>query len=139
MRPTRPSASRGGARRGLTLVEVLIALTLLVVVLLPIMVGFSQSLVATSDTAVTAAAASIARAALEELKGADFDALASAPPTPADLRPGDSFFEVTVLVVVARPDEPAGSGLKRAEVAVYRRGATSPVVTLSTYLTPFGI
>jgi len=130
---------------GFTLVEVLVALTLMAFVLLPVMAGLSQALVSTSESSITAAATSIARDKNEQLKAlvrsssSGFAALASQPREPADLRPGDSFFEVEVTVETVRPDDSLHSGMKKAAVMVYRTGSDRPVTTLTTYLVPFGI
>jgi len=126
-------------RDGLTLVEVLVALTLLAVVLLPVIVAFSQALVSSSDSAITAAAASIVRDEIERLKPMDFGVIASRPRETRDLKPGDSFFEVAVVVDVVRPDDAAHAGLKKAEVTVYRTGGRRPVAVATTYFTPFGV
>jgi len=139
----RQTTSRGES--GFTLVEVLVALTLMAFVLLPVMMGLSQALVSTSESSITAAATSIARDKAEELKAlvlgssSGFAALASQPREPADLRPGDSFFEVEVTVETIRPDDSQHSGMKKAAVTVYRAGGDRPVTTLTTYLMPFGI
>ena len=130
---------------GITLVEVLVALTLMAFVLLPVIIGLSQALVSTSESTITAAATSIARERNEELKAlvrsssTGFAALASQPREPADFEPGDSFFEVEVLVETVRPDDSVHSGMKKAAVTVYRSGGGRPVTTLTTYLVPFGI
>ena len=124
---------------GLTLVEVLIALTLLGVALLPVIVGFSQALMSTSESSISAAAASIARAKVEELKGTEFADIESQAREPRDLNLGDSFFEVSVTVYTVRPDDAAHCGLKKAEVGVYRAGGSEPVVLTTTYLTPYGV
>lgn len=139
----RQTTSRGGL--GFTLVEVLVALTLLAFVLLPVMVGLSQALVSTSESSITAAATSIARDKNEQLKSlvrgssSGFAALATQPREPADFRPGDSFFQVEVTVETVRPDDSQHSGMKKATVRVYRAGGDRPVTTLTTYLVPFGI
>ena len=124
---------------GLTLIEVLVALTILAVVLLPVMIGFWQSLVVTNESSLSAAASSIARAAVEDLKQVDFDALTSVPREPRDLKPGDGFFEVAVAVEIIRPNDSVDSGLKKAEVSVYRAGGAERLAIATTYLTPFGI
>ncbi len=139
----RQTTSRGGL--GFTLVEVLVALTLLAFVLLPVMIGLSQALVSTSESSITAAATSIARDKNEQLKSlvrgssSGFAALATQPREPADFRPGDSFFQVEVTVETVRPDDSQHSGMKKATVRVYRAGGDRPVTTLTTYLVPFGI
>ena len=125
--------------RGMTLVEVLVALIILSVVLLPIMLGFSQALIATSNSSITAAAASIAREKAEELKSKQFEELDSQPRETRDLNPEDGFFEVAVTIETVRPDDAAHSGLKKAEVSVYRAGGSAPVSGITTYFTPYGI
>jgi prepilin-type N-terminal cleavage/methylation domain-containing protein len=130
---------------GLTLVEILVALTLLGVVLLPVVSGLSQALVTTSDSTITTTATSIARDKVEQLKadirrpGYDFNSLVSKPREPADYRPGDGFFEVEQIVEITRPDDAAHSGLKKVDIIVYRTGSNKPVVALTTYLMPYGI
>ncbi len=130
---------------GLTLVEILIALALMALVLLPVMIGLSQALVSTSESSITAVATSVARDKAEQLKallrrpGFGFPALVSQPREPADFKPGDSFFEVEVIVETVRPDDSKHSGLKKAAVSVYRAGGDRPLTTLTTYLTPSGI
>ncbi|MCJ7822776.1 MAG: prepilin-type N-terminal cleavage/methylation domain-containing protein [Armatimonadetes bacterium] len=126
-------------KRGFTLVEVLVALTILAVVLLPVTIGFWQSLVVTNESSLNAAASSIARAELEELKHTDFAVLDSTPRETRDLKPGDGFFEVTTAVEVVRPNDSVDSGLKKAEVSVYRAGGAERLAIATTYLTPFGI
>jgi len=139
----RQTAFRGGT--GFTLVEVLVALALMAFVLLPVMAGLSQALVSTSESSITAAATSVARDKNEQLKAlvrsstSGFAALASQPREPADLRPGDSFFEVEVTVETVRADDSLHSGMKKAAVTVYRANGDHPVTTLTTYLMPFGI
>lgn len=130
---------RGDARAGLTLVEVLVALALLVVVLLPVVLGLSQALVTTSESAIAAAATSIARGKVEQLKALAYDGLTDQAREPYDLRPGDSFFEVAVTVDEVRPDDAAHSGLKKAEVIVYRTGGSQAMARLTTYFTPHGV
>ena len=125
--------------RGFTLVEVLVALTILAVVLLPVMIGFWQSLVVTNESSLSAAASSIARAEVEELKRTDFDVLDSTPREPRDLKLGDGFFEVAIAVEVVRPNNSVDSGLKKAEVSVYRAGGAERLAIATTYVTPFGI
>jgi len=133
-----PTAART-RQLGLTLVEVLIALVLLAVVLLPIMIGLAQALASTSDSAIAAAATSVAREKIEELKGLDFAAIADQERETRDLNPGDGFFELAVSVETVRPDDAAHSGLKRAVVTVYRTGGADPAAAVTTYFTPFGI
>ncbi|MFB3880590.1 MAG: prepilin-type N-terminal cleavage/methylation domain-containing protein [Armatimonadota bacterium] len=130
---------------GLTLVEVLIALTLVAVVLLPVMIALSQALVATSESTITAAATSIARDRIEQIKdltrrqGFDFNSLTGQPREPADLKPGDHFFELDVTVETIRPDDNLQSGLKKAVVTVYRRGSETASARVTTYFAPYGI
>ena len=119
--------------------EVLVALTLLAVVLLPVIVGFSQALASSSQSSISVAAASIARDKIEQLKCADFDNVQSEPRETRDWDPGDSFFEVEVTVQTVRPNDSADAGLKEAEVTVYRTGGQEPVVVSTTYFIPFGI
>jgi Tfp pilus assembly protein PilV len=141
----RTKATTSSGVSGLTLVEILVALTLLAVVLLPVVIGLSQALITTSDSTITTTATSIARDRVEQLKtdirrpGYDFNSLASQPREPADYRPGDSFFEVEQTVEIARPDDAAHSGLKKVDIFVYRAGSSKPVVVLTTYLIPYGI
>jgi prepilin-type N-terminal cleavage/methylation domain-containing protein len=128
-----------GRRAGLTLVEVLIALALLAVVLLPVVLGLTQALATSNESAITAAATSIARDKTEEIKVLSWSALADQRREPSDLNPGDAFFEVEVAVEVVRPDDEAHSGLKKAEVLVYRAGGAQPVARITTYVTPYGV
>jgi len=132
-------AAARSRQRGLTLVEVLIALVLLAVVLLPVIIGFAQALASTSDSAIAAAATSIARDKIEELKGMDFAAVADQERETRHLNAGDGFFEVAVTVETVRPDDAAHSGLKRVAVTVYRAGGNDPAAVVTTYLTPFGV
>jgi len=131
--------------KGFTLVEVLVALTLMAMVLLPVMMGLSQALVSTSASTMVAAATSVAREKMEELKNeireptGGFEAVVSQPREPADLSPGDSFFEVEVTVETSRPQDAANSGMKTAVVTVYRNGGERPVTVLTTYLVSAGI
>jgi prepilin-type N-terminal cleavage/methylation domain-containing protein len=129
---------RPAGQHGLTLVEVLIALALLAVVLLPIVIGLSQALATTSEATITAAAASIARDKVEELKGIEFGSVGDQVRETHDLKPGDGYFEVAVAVSSVRADNDAHVGLKNAVVTVYRAGSPRPLTVLSTYLTPFG-
>lgn len=137
-----PEHSRGA---GLTLVEVLVALTLVAVVLLPVMIGLSQALVSTSESTITSAATSIARNKVEQIKDLtrrqsfDFNSLAGQPRESADLKPGDHFFELEVTVETVRPDDNQQSGLKRAVVTVYRAGSENPSARVTTHFTPYGI
>ncbi len=124
---------------GLTIVEVLVALTLLALVLLPVIVGLSQALVSSSESAISAAAASIVRDKVEQLKLLPFAAVDAQPRETRDLDPGDSFFEVKVTVQTLRPDDSAHAGLKKVEVTVYRTGGHRPVAVATTYLTPLGV
>jgi len=127
-------------RRGLTLVEVLIALTVLAVFLLPVMIGFSQALIATSQSSISAAASSIARQMIEDLKAVSFDSIqSSAGRSSVDMRPGDLFFQVETKVTVVEPNDATLKGLKLVEVSVYLTGSKTPMVVLSTYFTPAGV
>ena len=122
---------------GLSLVEILVALVILAVVLLPVIVGFSQALITTSQSTISAAASSIAREKVEELKRVDYAYLQSQEreARPFGSQPG--FFEVAVAVTVVRDD--ANAGLKQAVISVYRTGSSNPVVTLTTYFTVRGV
>jgi Tfp pilus assembly protein PilV len=121
------------------LVEVLVALALLAIVLLPVVMGLSQALTSTSESTISAAAASIARDKVEELKGMSFADLASQPRQSRDLKVGDAFFEVAVVATTVRADNDLHVGLKNAVVSVYRTGGARPVAVLSTYLVPYGV
>jgi Tfp pilus assembly protein PilV len=121
------------------MVEVLIALTLVAVVLLPVVVGLSQALRSSTQSSMSVAAASIAREKIEQLKCAEFDSVESQPRESKDWALGDSFFEVSVEVETVRPDDSAASGLKKAQVTVYRSGGQDPMVVSTTYFIPFGI
>jgi len=128
------------SRRGLTLVELLVALVLLAVVLLPVMVGFSQALVAVNQSSISAAAASIARDKMEELKRQaylNYDGLQSQERQAADFGNQTGFFEVEVTVPPPPPNDPRVR--KQAVVSVYRTGSASPTVTLTSYFTPRGV
>ncbi len=139
------SATKVRGDHGLTLVEILVALTLVAVVLLPVVIGLTQALVATSETSITAAATSIARDKVEQIKAEmrrpdfDFAALSSEPREAVDLKPGDSFFEVDVTVEIVRPNDDRRSGLKKVQVCVYRAGTDRAITALTTYFTPAGI
>ena len=129
---------------GLSLVELLVALTILAVVLLPVMVGFSQALVATNQSSISGAAASIAREKMEELKllaysnyYSGYSEIGNEERQPRPLGNQAGFFEVAVAVTVIRDD--ATAGLKQAVVSVYRTGSADPVVTLTSYFTPRGV
>jgi len=130
---------------GLTLVEILVALTLMAVVLLPMVIGLSQSLVSTSNASIAAVATSIAREKAEALKaetrspGFDFAMLTSQPRESADYKPGDGYFQVDLVIETVRPDDSNHAGLKKAVISVYRASAEDPLMTLTTYLAPYGI
>jgi prepilin-type N-terminal cleavage/methylation domain-containing protein len=126
-------------QRGLTLVEVLIALAVVAVALLPVMIGFSQALAAANQSAITTAATSIARQKVEDLKAKAYADVISEQPAPRDFRAGDSFFRVAVTVQELRADGLAHQGLKQAVVAVYRTGGAQPVVSITTYFVPLGV
>jgi prepilin-type N-terminal cleavage/methylation domain-containing protein len=137
-------AGRGSAKRGLTLIEVLIALTLLAVILLPVMAGFSQALITTSRSSITAVAISIAREKVEELKSqamaGEWEQIATQEEQPRDFKPGDGFFRVKVDVDTIVANDPlTDCGLKRSVVSVYQTGSQGPAVTLTTYFTPSGV
>jgi len=125
--------------RGLTLVEVLIALVVVAVALLPVMFGFSHALMAANQSTIVSAASSIARQKVEELKAKTYGEIITEELSPRDLRPGDSFFQVEVTVEEVRPDGPAHEGLKETVIAVYRTGGAEPVVSITTYFAPLGI
>jgi len=131
-------------RRGLTLVEVLIALTVLAVFLLPVMIGFSQALITTSQASISAAASSIARQTVEDMKVLGYDSIqSSAGRVYADMRPGqnppDHYFQVETKVTELEQNDASLKGLKFVEVSVYRTGSQTPLVVLSTYFAPFGV
>jgi type II secretory pathway pseudopilin PulG len=129
----------------MTLVEILIALTLVAVVLLPVVIGLSQALVSTSQSSITATATSIARDKMEQIKADarrptfDFSAMSGEPRVAADLKPGDSYFEVEVVVETVRPDDEVRSGLKKVAVSVYQAGTDRAITSLTTYFTPAGV
>jgi prepilin-type N-terminal cleavage/methylation domain-containing protein len=131
--------AKRNSERGLTLVEVLIALAILAVALLPVMIGFSQALATANQSTITTGATSIARQKIEDLKAKAYADIVTEPRTPRDLRAGDSFYQVAVTVEELRPDGTAHQGLKRVVTAVYRTGGAQPVVTITTYFTPVGI
>jgi Tfp pilus assembly protein PilV len=139
------SPSKLSEYAGLTLVEILVALTLVAVVLLPVIIGLSQALVSTSESTITVAATSIARDRVEDLKAAlrdpnvGFPGLTGQLRETTDLKPGDQFFEVEVTVETVRPDDNQQSGLKKAVVTVYRKGSDYPTTMVTTYFTPYGV
>ena len=135
----RPTGAAGPPSAGVTLVEVLIALTILAVVLLPVMVGFSQALITTSRSSLSAVATNIARQKVEELKAKDYASLQSQARERRDYRPGDSYLEVAVTVTELRPDDAAKVGLKQAVVTVYQRGSSQPIADLTTFFTVIGV
>ena len=122
---------------GLTLVEILVALVILAVVLLPVIAAFSQALVTTSQSSISSAASSIGREKVEALKRLDYSYLQSQARETKAFGNHPGFFEVEVTVTVVRDD--ARAGLKRAAVSVYRAGSLSPVVTLTSYLAVRGV
>ena len=131
--------------RGLTLVEILVALTLVAVVLLPVMTGLSQALVSTSQATIESAATSIARDKVESIKDLarrpnfNLEALTAEPRAPADLKTGDQFFDVEVLTEPAKPDTGFQDGLRKVIVHVFRHNDDTPVATVTTYFTLYGI
>jgi prepilin-type N-terminal cleavage/methylation domain-containing protein len=135
----RPTGAAGPPTAGVTLVEVLIALTILAVVLLPVMVGFSQALITTSRSSLSVVATNIARQKVEELKAQDYASLQSQARQRRDYRPGDAYFEVEVTVAELRPNDAAKCGLKQAVVTVYQRGSSQPIVNITTFFTPIGV
>jgi prepilin-type N-terminal cleavage/methylation domain-containing protein len=142
---TRRFTTKWRGSHGLTLVEILVALSLVAIVLLPVVIGLSQALVSTSQSTLTAAATSIARDKMEQVKAGarrsdfDFASMSSEPRVAADLKAGDSFFEVEVVVETIRPDDDSRSGLNKVAVSVYQAGTERPITTLTTYFTPAGI
>jgi len=128
-------------RLGFTLVEVLIALCVLGVALLAMVASLTQALATTSQSTISAAATSIARDKMEDLKRVGYDGLASQSRQRSDFKPGDGFFEVSVTVdPPLRADDPVTqTGLTRAVVTVYRTRSSQPLVTLCSYFTPKGV
>jgi prepilin-type N-terminal cleavage/methylation domain-containing protein len=127
-------------RAGLTLVEILIALTILAVVLLPVMVGFAQALITTSQSSTSAVASSIARQTIESAKAAGYSNAAVGQTTAAaDLVPGDAFFQVKTTITEPEPDDASHKGLKKIEVLVYQKGSSYAMVALATYISPVGV
>lgn len=141
----RPPPSKRSHCAGLTLVETLIALTLVALILLPVVIGLSQALISTSESTITSAATSIARDRVEQIKEQarrqdfDFNSLTGQPRQPADLKPGDQFFEVEVTVETIRPDDNQQSGLKKAIVTVYLRNSDRRAAIVTTYFAPYGV
>ena len=128
------------ARHGLTLVEVLIALAVMMVFLLPVVVGLSQALMISSQSSTSVAASSIARQTIENLKVVGYNNIqSSSVRSPADLRPGDHYFEVETKVTEVVPNDASLKGLKLAEVTVYQARSQTPLVVLTTYFTPAGV
>lgn len=123
-------------RRGLTLLEVLIALSVLGVFLLPVILALTQALTTSTQSTTVVAATSIARQTVERLKSVGYDNVQSSPePTPADLKPGDGYFEVTTSVALA-----AGvNSVKEIVVSVRRTGSQEPLAVLRTLLIPVGV
>jgi hypothetical protein len=112
----------------------------LTVFLLPVMIGFSQALITTSQASTSAAASSIARQTIENLKAVGYDSiLSSEVRSAADLRPGDHYFEVETRVTEVEPNDLSRKGLKQAEVSVYQTKSQTPLVVLTTYFTPAGV
>jgi prepilin-type N-terminal cleavage/methylation domain-containing protein len=132
--------TRFAGRAGLTLVEILIALTILAVVLLPVMVGFAQALITTNQSSTSAVASSIARQTIESIKVAGYsNAAVGQTTTTADLVPGDTFFQVKTTVTETEPNDASHKGLKKIEVLVYQKGSSSAMVALTTYISPVGV
>ena len=124
----------------MTLLEVLISLAVLIVFVVPAVTGLSQALAASNQSSTSAAASSIARETLENLKLLGYSAVqSSAQPSFADLRPGDHFFQVTTRVTEIEPNDASLKGLKQVEVSVCQTGSQTPLVVLTTYFTPVGV
>jgi prepilin-type N-terminal cleavage/methylation domain-containing protein len=139
-RRSRDLSYRPRARRGLTLVEVLIALAVMMVFVLPVVIGLSQALSVTSQSSTAVVASSTARQTIENLKAVGYANIqSSATRSTADLRPGDHYFEIETVVVEEQPNTAKLDGLKRVEVSVYQAGSQTPLVVLFTYFTPVGV
>ena len=140
-------ARRLAAERGVTLLEVLIALSILAMVLLPVVLGFSQALTNTARSTIQSVATSWAREKMEELKLLPYDQVVSTTTRLSrDLKPGDSFYQLEVLVQELRantpnppPTMPHQTGLKQVTINVYRRGSATPTATMMGYLAPSGV
>ncbi len=125
--------------RGMTLVEVLISLSVMIVFVLPTVIGLSQALSVTSQSSTTVMASSIARERIEYLKTVGYGSIQTTARTPVDLRTGDSYFQLETTVVEEQPNTALLEGLKRVEVKVYKYGSAIPLVILFTYYTPVGV
>jgi hypothetical protein len=121
---------------------VLIALSVLAVFLLPVMIGFSQALITTSQASISAAASSVARGMMEDLKAVPYDGIQSSTERSyRDLRTaGDHYFQVKTMVAEVEPNDPTTlKGLRLVEISVYLTGSQTPLAVLSTYFSPAGV
>ncbi|MFB3880472.1 MAG: prepilin-type N-terminal cleavage/methylation domain-containing protein [Armatimonadota bacterium] len=135
--------SGSAAHRGLTLVEVLVSLAIMIVFVLPVIIGLSHALAITSQSSTSVAASGIARQIVEDMKATAYDSIqSSGTRTSYDLRPGDHYFQAeTVVSEESDPNDPTNpmKRIKQAEVAVYQTGSATPLVVLFTYFTPAGV
>ena len=127
-------------RNGMTLLEVLIALVVLGMFLVPAMLAVSQAVITSNESSIAVVASSIARQRLESLKLLSYDSIQSSPErSSADLRPGDRYFQVATTVTETQPNGPNLDGVKEVVVTVYQAGSQSPLVVLTTRVTPVGV
>ena len=132
-------------QRGLTLIEVLIAMTIFALGVVIILSGFGSTLRVTRKSQQLTIATRLAQQEMEYLKNINF------PPTTEDresefnkakvVSPDNPEFEVEVISAAETGCEDAYGNdlLKKVMVNVYRAGESIPLVTLRTYMARNGI
>lgn len=132
-------------QRGLTLVEVLIAMAILAVGLVMILSGFGTNLKMAEHSRQLAIAVKLTQVEMEHLKNINF------PPTNEDreyefnkvktISPDDTEFEVEIIseAETGCQDTYGNDLLKKITVNIYLTGETAPLFMLRIYMARNGI
>jgi len=129
----RNQAARGPrhGQRGFTMVEILVALSILALILVPLLAGFDWSMGQTSQSNLTTAATNLARQTLETARAEG--STASGFPVASAARaavPGTAFQAETVVVTNTTMN------FEQITVNVYNGAALTPLVSLTSVVGP---
>ncbi len=125
--------------RGMSIAEVLIALMVLAVALIPILAGFQTSLATVTDSDEVLAATNLARQKIELAKISAYDTVATTARAAFPSGEDPSGLYEYEQIVTTLPTSTSNPSYKQVEVRVYKGAATSPVVTLVTYIASGGV
>lgn len=125
--------------QGLTLAEVLIALAILMIALIPMIACIQGSMGTTKDSDEVIRATNLARLVIEEAKNTPYDKVTEKSRSSFSSTRDPLQRYTYTLSVTQYPSPGADPSYKQIEVKIYIGNSTAPVVSLTTCLVNEGV